>query len=89
MQRPLNAEAVASILEHMNDDHADAIAQYARTFGGVTDVLGASMTGLDATGMDLEVDTPAGRRASRIPFDHVLADADDAHHTLIRMARPA
>ncbi len=89
MPRPLDAEAVASILDHMNDDHAEAIATYARVFGGLADVQSARMSGLDATGMDLDVDTANGRHVARIRFDHELADAEDAHQTLIRMARPA
>jgi putative heme iron utilization protein len=87
MARPLDAAAIATICEHMNDDHADAIAGYARVFGNIGDALGARMTGLDASGMDLEVETAAGPRTARIAFDHTLQDADDAHQTLIRMAR--
>lgn len=87
MARPLNSESIASICEHMNDDHADALITYARVFGKLSDVSAARMTGMDATGLDLEVETPSGSQPARIAFDHTLEDADDAQATLIRMAR--
>ena len=87
MSRPLNADAASSICNHMNDDHLDAIVGYARVFAGMTDAIGARMIGLDATGMDLDVELSDATTRVRIVFDHTLADADDAHQTLIRMAR--
>ena len=87
MARPLNADAVQHICAHMNEDHADALVSYARVFARLDDVRSARMTGLDATGLDLDVATGAGSLPARITFDHTLEDADDAHQTLIRMAR--
>ncbi len=89
MDSALTSEAAAAICKHMNEDHADAIAAYARTFGNVADVLTAEMTALDERTMDLAVDTAAGRINTRIAFDHVLADTSDARDTLIKMARAA
>ena len=86
MQSRLTPAELAAICSHMNDDHEDALLTYAHTFGGVDEALAARMASLDATGFDLEVEAAAGRRTVRIAFDHELADADDARHTLIRMA---
>jgi putative heme iron utilization protein len=83
----LTSDAAAAICTHMNDDHADAIAGYARTFGGLVDVAEARIARLDADGMDLEVQTPAGTQLTHIAFDHVLVDGADARATLIAMAR--
>lgn len=73
---------------HMNDDHADAVATYARIFANCTDAESARLIGLDAAGMDLEVETTGGFVTARVAFDHTLQDADDARQTLIAMARP-
>jgi putative heme iron utilization protein len=83
----LSPEAVAAICAHMNDDHADSIAHYARIFGGCRDVVSARMDTMDADSMTLAVVTTDARETVRVPFDHRLRDADDARDTLIAMAR--
>lgn len=77
------------ICQHMNEDHSDAIVLYARAFGGATDAISAKMLKIDATGMDLLVQQQDTSQPLRIPFDHVLQDAEDAHHTLIAMVKQA
>jgi putative heme iron utilization protein len=89
MDSALTSQATAAICKHMNDDHADALAAYARTYGNITEVLAAEMIALDGHAMELKVDTGAGRIVTRIGFDHELADSDDARDTLIKMARHA
>jgi putative heme iron utilization protein len=85
----LSSDAATAICEHVNEDHADAIAAYARTCGRIERVQTAAMIALDPQAMELAVETGAGRIVTRIAFDHVLADKDDARDTLIRKARAA
>jgi putative heme iron utilization protein len=73
----------------MNDDHSDAVLLYAQVLGGHPQATAATMRSIDAEGMNLDVHTPGATLPSRIPFDHVLADAEDAHHTLIAMVKQA
>ena len=40
---PLGSSA-AAIIDHMNDDHADAMALYCRAFSKATEITSASMT---------------------------------------------
>jgi putative heme iron utilization protein len=89
MARALTPEVVAQICTHMNDDHADSLALYAKVFGKCERVAAARLRMFDANGMDLDVDTGDGERRARIAFDHVVLDADDARMTLIAMAREA
>lgn len=89
MQQKLSADAAANICRHMNDDHADAVAAYARAYGNVANVAAATMVGLDVHEMRLAVDTGEGHIVTRIAFDHVLQDTDDARMTLIAMAQNA
>ena len=76
------AAAERSAVEHMNGDHADAIANYAAHFGKITGQTGWVMTGIDADGFDLA----AGDRVLRIFFQSPLNDASDMHKTLVAMA---
>jgi putative heme iron utilization protein len=89
MESALSSDAAAAICKHMNEDHADAVAAYARTFGKVERVESAELISFDARAMQLGVESGGGRIVTRIPFDHVLADKDDARETLIAMAREA
>lgn len=89
MESQLSCEAAAAICKHMNDDHADAIAAYARAYGNVAQVTSAEMLALDSNAMELRVDTGDERVITRIVFDHVLTDTNDARATLIAMAREA
>jgi len=47
------------------------------------------MLAIDAQGMDLKAQLNGEAVPVRIQFDHILADAEDAHHTLIDMLKQA
>jgi putative heme iron utilization protein len=84
---PLPEAAVAAIVAHMNDDHADAVLAYVHRFGSRPEAESARLVGVDETGMDIEATTGGVAHPVRIAFDHALADAADARDTLIAMAR--
>ncbi len=77
---PALAEAEEDILEHMNADHADAVALYARGNAGE-----CRMTGIDPAGLDLI--GPAGR--VRCDFDVPIDGPAAARKVLAAMARAA
>ncbi|MEI1376218.1 DUF2470 domain-containing protein [Nostoc sp. UHCC 0926] len=89
MSKDFSADISSRICKHMNDDHADAIVIYAKAFGGITDASAAQMLSIDAQGMDLTAQVNGEAVPVRIQFDHVLADAEDAHQTLIAMVKQA
>lgn len=74
----------ADIVEHMNADHADAIALYAKVLLGL-DGDGWAMTGCDDEGVDLRL----GGRVARLAFDAPVQDADGARAALVTLARRA
>ena len=80
---PLTPDVSARICTHMNDDHTDAVAAYAKHYGGVESPQKARMLSIKSDSMMLEVD---GSNI-RIPFDHELTDSEDAHRTLVAMLR--
>ncbi len=76
------AAAEPGAVSHMNDDHLDAIANYAVFFGKQHQKTGWIMTGIDADGFDLS----HGDERLRIFFTEPLADAPDMHKRLVAMA---
>lgn len=76
--------AEAGAVEHMNEDHADAVELYATAFCG-----GASgpwaMTGLDPEGLDLVL----GDDVRRLWFETPMQSADEMRPLLVRLAREA
>lgn len=72
------------VVEHMNADHADAIALYARVLLGA-DGSGWRMTGCDVEGCDLRL----GGRVLRLPFAVPVMSAGEARRELVRLVRKA
>ncbi len=75
------------ICKHMNKDHAEAILTYAHRYGNQPSATAATLTAIDAIGMDLTAEVNGKTLPVRIAFDHSLKDATDAHHTLVAMLR--
>lgn len=84
------ADAAAGILDHMNADHADALALLARTLGGV-EAARATMTGVDRLGMRVRVAPADGtpQREIRIAFPAPVATPDETRRALVAMVRAA
>ena len=80
---PLTPAVSARICTHMNDDHAEAVLDYARHYGGIKSPESARMLAVTSNSMELDVD---GSKL-QIPFDHTLTDSEDAHRTLVAMLR--
>lgn len=84
---PANAElaaAEANAVEHMNDDHAEAVAMYAEYFAKAP-AGNWRLVGVDAEGIDI-VD---GDDIRRVWFESELTSSHDMHMTLVRMAGEA
>lgn len=77
------------ICKHMNEDHAEAIALYAKVYGNQPETETAQMLSIDAQGMNLSIQIQEKKDTLRIEFDHTLTDSEDAHQTLIAMVRQA
>jgi putative heme iron utilization protein len=78
------AAAEPEILRHMNADHADAIASYARNLLG----RGAGdwrMSGIDPEGIDLR----CGTETARLDFPVPVLTSEEARRTLVQLAGEA
>ncbi len=89
MSEQFSSEVSDRICKHMNEDHANAVALYAQIYGNSPDTEAAQMVSIDAQGMNLMAQINGASVPVRIEFDHVLNDAEDAHHTLIAMVKQA
>ncbi|MDJ1178947.1 DUF2470 domain-containing protein [Roseofilum sp. BLCC_M91] len=85
----ITAQVSDRICKHMNEDHAEAIALYAQTFGAMPSASSAKMEAIDPDGMDLTAQVEGKTVCLRIAFDHQLVDSEDAHQTLIAMVKQA
>ena len=78
------ANAEASILAHMNADHAHNLAGYCRHFLQLAPAE-VEMVGIDCDGMDLRADGGL----QRIDFARIIHDAAEARAVLVEMAAQA
>jgi hypothetical protein len=78
------ATAESDIVDHMNADHADAIAEYAHGLLG-RGGDGWRMTGIDPEGADLRRDGEIGR----VTFDQPIHGPTEAREQLVALAREA
>jgi len=77
-------EAEVSAIEHMNADHAEALALYA------TRLLGMPHGAWTATGADPEgLDLRAGGLRARLPFPEKVRNGGDLRAILVRLAKDA
>lgn len=82
--RPALLEQEPGIIEHMNDEHRDAIQLYAHHLLGQGG-NGWQMTGIDPEGCDLRL----GARVARLPFEQAVADTEGARSELVRLVKQA
>lgn len=85
---PLAPDA-EGILEHMNEDHAEALVLYARAFTRAAFAEDAIMTGIDRYGFEMSVGTKTGRRPARIAFDEEIATPLEARQVLVALVKQA
>jgi len=80
------AAASAGIIEHMNRDHADALCNITRRFGGL-DAEESQMVSCDRLGFVVRVKTAEGMKGARIAFPEEVRSSEDARRVLVAMAR--
>jgi heme iron utilization protein len=85
---PIAPDAHA-ILEHMNEDHADALPLYCRAFSRAGEVTSARMTGIDRYGFEMSARTPEGPRPMRLAFPKPIASKADARTALVALLHEA
>ncbi|WP_309083298.1 DUF2470 domain-containing protein [Chelativorans sp.] len=77
-------EVEEGVIRHMNEDHADAVANYAAHFTGAEGGKWL-LTGIDPEGIDLA----KGDEVRRVFFEERVGDTADIRPTLVAMAKKA
>jgi hypothetical protein len=75
-------QSESGIVEHMNQDHAQALFHYAKVLGGV-EANSVTMTGIDGDGFDMLVD---GRKM-RVDLESPISTSEEARAALVKLAR--
>jgi len=78
----------SDVIEHMNNDHADALILLAKHQGGV-DADEVRMIGVDRLGFDVKVRMGEQLRGARIAFPNAIADAADVRAVFVAMVQQA
>ena len=76
-------------IEHLNADHAEALAAMARALGGYPDATAATCTGLDRYGLDLKVSTPRGVAYTRVGYASPISGYDQLRSATVELTRRA
>ncbi len=71
----------------MNHDHSDAVLSYANAFTGFKELRRASLTHIDAQGIDLSCEAADSTQAARIAFPSPLDNADQVRSALIKLVK--
>lgn len=80
---PFSAPKMSRMVDHMNEDHADAIAHYCDLFAIANPDQDARMSSLDGEGMVLRVQN----RLHRVDFERFATTSEEARAILVEMAR--
>ena len=89
MVAELAPETVRGIVQHMNDDHADALLACVHAFSAHPDADAARMTDIDAYGFRVDVVEDGTTTSLVLPFDEPLADVAEVRPVLVAMTRSA
>jgi heme iron utilization protein len=83
------AGAAAGIIEHMNDDHADAQVLFCHHFAHLPDTTSASMSAVDRYGFDLVAVSAEHRTPVRLAFPEECTTGDAVRRAMVAMVAEA
>ncbi|GMR23346.1 MAG: HugZ family protein [Acidobacteriota bacterium] len=80
------ADTAAGIIDHMNEDHVEAMLLLARGIAGV-EAEDAKMTAVDRLGFHVRLTTADGMRGVRIPFTQEVRSGEQTRAVLVEMVQ--
>lgn len=80
---------VLDAVTHLNEDHADALLIMALAFGAFPGASEARCVRADRYGLDLELETPEGARATRVNFAEPVSSPGGLRAATVDLARRA
>lgn len=85
---PISDDA-KGIVEHMNDDHAEANLLYAQKLAGLDTATEAAMVSVDTYGITLKVTTPTAPRMARLPFETPASSSEEVRSAVVSLLAKA
>lgn len=83
------ASSATRIIEHMNEDHEDAMDAMCRAFTKAEKFEGVRMTAVDRYGFEMRLETDEGPRPVRLAFDDQALDTNRARVELVKLTKRA
>lgn len=85
----IEPEVEKRMVEHMNNDHSEAVKLYVEAFSDVAETDSAVLLTIDELGMDIACSVNNNDKQVRIAFEPPLSDAGEARKRLVEMAGEA
>ena len=79
----------ADIIDHMNDDHRDAMVVLCQKMSKAFDTTDATMVSIDRYGFEMSAVTKEGDRPIRLAFDNQIVDSEGARKEIISLVQRA
>lgn len=76
-------------IDHLNEDHADALLEMARARGGAPEASAARCLDVDRTGLDLVATTLAGEVPVRVEYDEPIDEPAGLRKATVKLAQRA
>ncbi|MBA2281923.1 MAG: DUF2470 domain-containing protein [Acidimicrobiia bacterium] len=83
------APLAAGVVEHMNDDHAEANLLIARVLGGRDDATSASCVGVDRYGIELVAKGTTGTGRVRVGFEEAATTSEAIRAAVVALVHEA
>ena len=83
------AAAAQGIIDHMNDDHKDAMVLYCKTMSKAITTTDATMVGVDRYGFEMSAHTDEGPRPIRLAFSKEVSTVTEIREEMVAMAAKA
>jgi hypothetical protein len=79
----------SDIIDHMNEDHEDAMVIICQKMSKAVDTSSVTMTGIDRYGFEMSAMTEDGPRPIRIAFSNEVMDSDGARKEIVKLVKSA
>ena len=77
------------IIEHMNDDHRDAMVIICQKMSKAVDTTDAEMVSIDRYGFEMSAVTSSGNRPIRLAFENEISNSEEARIEIINLVKAA
>ena len=77
------------IIEHMNDDHRDAMVIICQKMSKAVDTTDAEMVSIDRYGFEMSAVTSDGNRPIRLAFENQISNSEEARVEIINLVKRA